>query len=618
MAEVHDFEQADGKLRRDLSVQQLLFISIGSIIGSGWLFAVLSAGAVAGPAVIVSWVLAAVLVSFMALNYAETGSMLPRSGGIARYCYLTHGGYLGFLLSWSMLLGGVTTVAIEALAVVQYSSGYVADWTGLELTAQGEDSSGLTALGRVVAVGAMLVFFVVNIAGIRFFARFNQWVSWWKLIIPVLTFLLLFVTFDGANFTSYGGFAPQGWGAMFNAIAVSGIVFAFQGFREGVNFGGESRNPQRDIFIATVGSVAICAVIYVLLQVAFVGALDWVAAGVSPGNWSALEGSAWANQPLYAALESSGAALLGAFGVFLLIDAVISPAGTGWIYLGDTARTFYGMALHGSLPSVFARVGERSRVPWLGMVACLVVGCAFFLPFPGWYKLIGFTSSTAVVTYLAAAPQLQVMRRAAPNAPRPFFLRGAGVVSPLGFLAASMILYWSGYEVLQGVVASVFVALPLYALYQGPRHGRVPSHVSTWLGAGFLFVWVATQVAGPLGFDTMPFPIFWTLSAVEVVAFTWALRRSCTTEGRREVDAAHWAIALTMALYLLSFYGAYGVADHPVLPFPWDSVVAAVLGLAAYYWAVGSGYVTQQLRASIPVEVPESATPSQLRENSHG
>ncbi|MDA3630884.1 amino acid permease [Saccharopolyspora sp. WRP15-2] len=160
MAEIHDFKDSDSKLRRELSVQQLLFISIGSIIGSGWLFAVLSAGAIAGPAVIVAWVITAILISVLALNYAETGSMIPRSGGVARYPYLTHGNYLGFLLSWSMLLGGVTTVAIEALAVVQYAAGYVATWTGIELTTQGgEDGSTLTATGRVVSVVVMVLFF---------------------------------------------------------------------------------------------------------------------------------------------------------------------------------------------------------------------------------------------------------------------------------------------------------------------------------------------------------------------------------------------------------------------------------------------------------------------------
>lgn len=599
MTEFRDTELGDAKLRKELSAQQLLFISIGSIIGSGWLFAVLAAGAVAGPAVIISWALAAILVTFMALNYAETGAMLPRSGGIARYPYLTHGGFLGFVLSWSMLLGGITTVSTEALAVVQYAAGYVESWTGIQLTTVGESSASLTTIGRLCAVLLMLFFFFVNVFGIRFFGKFNHWVGWWKLILPIITFVLLFLLMHGSNFSAFGGFAPHGSGAIFNAIAVSGIVFAFQGFREGVNFGGESKKPQRDILFATVGSVAICAVIFVLLQVAFIGAIDWQSMGLPQGDWAGLKGGAWADQPLYAALRSSGIALLGAFGVFLLVDAAVSPAGTGWAYMGDTARTLYGMAVHGSAPRAFARISERFRVPVLGLVACLVGGCVFFLPFPGWYMLIGFTSSTAVVTYLAAAPQLQVMRRTAPGAERPFVLRGAAVFSPLGFLAASMILYWSGYSVLQGVVATVLVALPIYACYQAPRQGRVNGSIGGWIGGVFLVVWIATQVFGPLGMDSLPFVAFWLLITAEVAGFIVLLWRVCDTEGRRELRAGTWVVSLLLGLFLLSRFGAYGNLGHPPIPFPYDSLVAAVLGLATYYWAVRSGYATTELNTML-------------------
>lgn len=595
MAGAHEPQHGDAKLRKALSAQQLLFISIGSIIGSGWLFAVLAAGAVAGPSVIISWVLAAVLVIFMALNYAETGAMLPRSGGIARYPYLTHGGYLGFVLSWSMLLGGVTTVSTEALAVVQYASGYVSSWTGIQLTTVGESSASLTAAGRVCAVLLMVFFFAVNIFGIRFFGKFNHWIGWWKLILPIITFILLFFAFHGSNFTEFGGFAPHGSGAMFNAIAVSGIVFAFQGFREGVNFGGESRRPQRDILIATVGSVVICAVIFVLLQVAFIGALNWSDMGLRPGDWSGLEGGGWADQPLYSALRSSGIALLGAFGSFLLVDAAVSPAGTGWVYMGDTARTMYGMAVHRSVPKAFARISDRFRVPALGLLACLVAGCVFFLPFPGWYMLIGFTSSTAVVTYLAAAPQLQVMRRTAPDARRPFVLRGAAVFSPLGFLAASMILYWSGYSVLRGVVATVLLALPIYACYQAPRTGRLAPIPGRLIGGCFAVLWLLTQIFGPLGTDGIPFGLFWTLCAAEIVLYTLAMRAACDAWGRRELASGAWVVTLLMLLFLLSRFGAYGELTHPPIPFPYDSLMAAALGLVTYYWAVHSGYATTEL-----------------------
>src|SRR5579859_4747983 len=122
MATAMDFEATDRRLRRSLSFQHLFFLSMGGIIGSGWLFAVLGADAAAGPAVILSWLIGGLLVLLIALTYAEVSGMLPRSGAIARYPHLTHGGLTGFLLGWAYFLSAVTVPAIEAEAVVTYAS----------------------------------------------------------------------------------------------------------------------------------------------------------------------------------------------------------------------------------------------------------------------------------------------------------------------------------------------------------------------------------------------------------------------------------------------------------------------------------------------------------------
>ena len=590
-------ESSDRQLRRDLGLQQLFFLSFGSIIGSGWLFATLSAGAVAGPASLISWVIAAVLVIIIALNYAEVATMMPRSGGVVRYPHLTHGGYVGFVVSWSLLLSVVSTTAIEALAVVTYASGYIKSWVGLDLTASVGGVTLLTAPGIILAILLMVFFFLVNVFGVKFFGEFNRWASWWKTIIPILTFVFLLFAFNASNFTSYGGFVPEGYDNMFNAIAVGGIIFSFLGFRQGLNFGGEARNPQRDILAATILSALAAGVIYFMLQLAFLGALDWQSAGVEPGNWGALQGSDWGDQPLYSAFTSAGLAGLGAFGVLLLIDAAVSPAGTGWIYMGEGSRIFYGMAMQDDMPHVFRRISGRYRIPWVGLVATLVVGCIFFAPFPSWYKLVGFITSTTVLTFVMGALQLQVMRRTAPDLSRPFWLRGASVISPLGFVAASMIVYWSGFGTLRGVVAAVLIGLPIYTLSQAPRRGKMSFAKGLAVGVPFAAIWVATQYFGPMGQDALPFWLFWILSVAEVLAFTALVWFLSNDEGRREVNAAWWLLFLTLALYGLSYYGTYGPEGvDPLVPFPWDNFVAVALGLIAYYWGVSSGYQTQEMK----------------------
>jgi amino acid transporter len=467
------------------------------------------------------------------------------------------------------------------------------------------DTTALTLPGITASVGLMLLFFLVNAFGIRFLGRFNQWITWMKLIIPVLTFVLLFVAFHGSNLSVGAGFAPHGGGAVLNAVAVSGIIFAFQGFREGINFGGEARNPQRGIFVAAVASVAITAAVYILLQLAFVGAVNWASLGLRPGEWSGLETSVWASQPLYSALTASGNALLGAFGSVLLIDALISPTGSGWIYMGDGARAAYGMAAQGSLPRLFARVGRRTGVPWPGLVACLVLGCLFFVPFPGWYQLIGYTSATASLTYLAAGPQVLIMRRTAADLHRPFTLPAASLLSPLGFLAAGLVVYWAGFTVLRGVVASFFVAVAIYIAVQAPAQSRISRRSGVALGAGFLAAWAVVQAAGTVGWSAVPFPVFWTLCVVVIAVALAGAWRPMDAVGRRELRSSGWLLGFVMAIYLLSYYGSYGPAAQPALPFPYDTGIAAVITVGFFILAVRAGYETEDLRAeraSVPID----------------
>ncbi|MDT2005237.1 APC family permease [Rhodococcus opacus] len=152
--------------------------------------------------------------------------------------------------------------------------------------------------GIVAAIALMVLFLAINLFGVKNAQRMQSVVTWWKIIIPTATFLLLFLTFDGSNFTSHGFFGSAsggGPGSMFEAVAVSGIAFALMGFRGVIDFGGEVRRPGRNIPLGTVGCVVIPLAIYLGLQIAFLGAIDWADAGVSAGDWTALAGSSWAD-----------------------------------------------------------------------------------------------------------------------------------------------------------------------------------------------------------------------------------------------------------------------------------------------------------------------------------
>ena len=600
-----EYEASDKHLRKDLSFLDLFLLSMGGIIGSGWLFAVLGANNTAGPAVILSWIIGGILVLFIALNYAEIASMIPRSGAIVRYPHLTHGSYTGYILAWSYFLTAVTVPTIESEAVVTYSSTYI---HGL-VTKEAAGSSTVTILtgtGILFAIGLTIIFFLLNYFGIKVMGKFNTVITLWKFVIPTLTFILLFFVFNGSNFTAYGGFAPLGASPIFLAIATSGIVFAFLGFRQALDYGGESRNPQRDVPLATILSVIIAVVIYVLLQLAFTGALNWAATGVKPGNWAALSGSKWAAAPFANALKSSGLALLVAFAVLLNIDAWVSPGGTGLVYTGTATRSIYGIAIDGYLPAIFRRVNPRWGVPIVALIVSVVVGWIFLLPLPSWYLLVGFISSATVLTYIMGGIGLQVLRRTAHQLHRPFHLRGAAVLSPLGFIAATLIVYWSGTSTLNYVVAAVFIGLPIYAWFYAPRNMGVNLIGGIVSGIAILVAIIVTAYFGPFSQNALSFPVYFILLTVEVALFSLYLWFATEPTQRHQITSSAWFFVLLLGLYLLSNYGAFGPqkTSSPI-PFPLDTIIAAVFSLLIYFWAVASGHSTPEIEAIVNSRLEE-------------
>src|SRR4051812_36952400 len=190
------------RLRREIGVVGLLFTSVGSIIGSGWLFGALSASQIAGPAALLSWVIGGVAVILLALAHAELGAMYPVAGGSARFPHYAFGSLAGFAGGWFAFLGAVTTAPIEVEAALQYATG----WLGISLTTSSGGQTVLTASGYVVATILMALFSFINILGVRWLSETNKAIVWWKIFVPVLTVIVLAVTaFHTGNFTADAG-----------------------------------------------------------------------------------------------------------------------------------------------------------------------------------------------------------------------------------------------------------------------------------------------------------------------------------------------------------------------------------------------------------------------------
>jgi amino acid transporter len=280
----------------------------------------------------------------------------------------------------------------------------------------------------------------------------------------VLTVIvLIFVSFHGSNFTAGGGFAPYGAHGIFAALPL-GVVFALQGFEQAAQMGGEARNPQRDLPRALIGAVALGVIIYLALEVAFIGALD-------PAN---LVGG-WAN-PIGKGDFGPYVTIAGALGltwlsILLYVDSFISPAGTGLVYVATSARLSYALGQSGFAPKGLSKISKRG-IPWVSTAVAFVVGIIAFLPFPSWQSLVSLVTSATVIMYGFAPLTLAGLRRADPDRPRPYRMPAAPVIAPLSFIAANEIIYWSGWTTLWKLYVAIVIGFVLFAIYRAVQASR--------------------------------------------------------------------------------------------------------------------------------------------------
>jgi amino acid transporter len=486
ITEQRTVQDAEG-LHRKVGFLGLLWTSEGSLIGSGWLFGALTATTIAGPSALIGWVGASLIVLVLALIHAELGGMFPVAGGTSRFPHYAFGSLAGGTFGWMAYVQAAAVAPIEVLAAVEYLSS--ARWASSFYNAS---NGTLHGWGWAVAIGLLLFFVVLNALGVQWFARINNVVTTWKILIPLLTIVVfLAFHFHGGNFSRGGGFFIHG--AVVKSILVGipsgGIVFSLLGFEQAVQLAGEARNPQRDVPRAVIFSILIGCAIYILVQVAFIAALNpallehghtWTSLG-NPGHSAALE--ALNKAPFYSVAKVAGLAWLA---VLLRIDAVASPSGTGLIYMTVCSRISYGLARNGYVPQVFERTAQR-RVPLFGILLAFALGCLFLLPFPSWAKLVNLVTSASVLMYAGAPLALGALRLQKPDLPRPFHLRGERFWAPLAFVCSNLIVYWAGWTTYSTLLVAILIGYLLFLLsaaFKLNSHApRIDWQAAPWLAA---------------------------------------------------------------------------------------------------------------------------------------
>ncbi len=527
---------APGHLQRSVGFYGLMFVSLGSIIGSGWLLGALNAAETAGPASIISWVIAAAMLSVLALVYAELGAAYPVAGGSGRFPYYSHGPLAGFTAGWASWLQAVAIAPIEILAAITYvNSIHKVNQNFAMLHATGSKAGLLNARGLVVAVIMMVLFTGVNLVGAKFMSESNAIVVLWKTAVPLLAIIVVAsLSFHGSNFTAGGGFAPYGMHGVFAALP-AGVVFALQGFEQAVQLAGEARNPKKDLSRAILVAMTIGALLYILLQVVFIGGVDpqhvlkgWGSPlGTDPSDYGA-----W-----YTLALAVGATWLA---VVLIIDAVISPSGTGVVYVGTSARISYALGEESELPGALASTNARG-VPVVSILVTAVVGVLCFGPFPSWNRLVGVVTGATALMYAFAPVSLAALHLRDRDRARSYRMPMPKVLLPVAFVSANLILYWGGYEFTWKIALALVVGLVIFG--------------------------IGTQVART---DVMPM-----------------------------LRPAAWIGPWIVGQVIIGALGRYGTGSHSWLPEWIDLLVVIVFSLAIFYWAVSLTMPNEKVQVAI-------------------
>ncbi|RLV51298.1 APC family permease [Nocardioides mangrovicus] len=543
--------KSGASLAREIGLIGLLWASMGSIIGSGWLFGAQKGLYNAGPAVMISWVIGGVCILILALVHAELGAMFPLSGGSARFPHYAFGGIAGAGFGWFSWLQAVTVAPIEVSAAILYATHYkfAQGWLNPNET--------LTHSGLIVAVILMALLAAVNYLGVKALANTNSAVTWWKVGVPLGTILVVAVAgllgagnagLHWSNFHAADGFNPYGLKGILLAIPVSGIIFAYLGFEQADQLAGESKNPKRDIPLAVIGSIILGLIIYILLQLMFLIALPSSAIGKhwcdgNPDNVSGClpaEIAGKANpaiQHLFSAFSGPWAEIaalisLGWLATILYIDAIVSPLGTGLIYYAAGSRVSYGLARNDYFHSVFGKL-TASKVPWVGVLVSFVAGCVCFLPFPSWQSLVGLITSASVLMYAGAPLSFGAFRKRLPDYERPYRLPLGEFWSPLAFIVSSLIILWSGWETAWKL--GILIVIGILLIFNREMD---PAHLNTraagWLPVYLIGIGVITYFSTFGGSPAQHVMGLWTsiivTAAFSLVIYYWAIAVALPTE----------------------------------------------------------------------------------------
>jgi len=461
-------EAEGGALRRSLGPLNLTALGIGSIIGTGiFVLTGTAASQHAGPALVLSMVIAAVGCAFAGLCYAEFASMIPVAGSAYTYAYATMGELLAWIIGWDLILEYALSAATVAVGWSGYAVSFLRD-VGVTVPARlaagpGQtialaDGSAARGLFNLPAALSVLAVSALLVTGIRSSARVNT-----TIVVVKLAVLVLFVVCGAAyvrpeNWTPFvppnaGEFGRFGWSGVLRGAGV--IFFAYIGFDAVSTAAQEAKNPQRDMPIGILASLFICTGLYIAVALVLIGIVSYTQLNVA--------------DPIAVGIDATGLTWLSPV---IKLGAVLGLLSVMLVVLLGQSRIFYSMSRDGLLPPVFRAVHPRYRTPhYSTMITGSVVALAAGLLPIGVLSVL--TSMGTLLAFAIVCVGVIVLRRTNPELERPFRTPGMPWVPGLGAaicLVQMAGLPWSAWERL---IVWLIAGFAIYFLYGRSRARRM-------------------------------------------------------------------------------------------------------------------------------------------------